>query len=181
LILRLNKIMQIQKIRSVLLTIFLLAISACYAQTPAPTLSMAGLKEQVTVRRDGRGIPYIEAKNEADLYFAQGYVTAQDRLWQMDLYRRVARGETAEIFGRTILEEDKRWRKFGFARLPKKVGEKYDAGKSRRARKLRARRQRFIATLDRKLCRSNFRFCSIARAIGRPPIRSSSAKFSTTR
>ncbi|MDQ3062394.1 MAG: penicillin acylase family protein, partial [Acidobacteriota bacterium] len=43
--------------------------------------------------------------------------TAQDRLWQMDLYRRVARGETAEIFGRTILEEDRRWRKFGFARV----------------------------------------------------------------
>ncbi|MCY7345354.1 MAG: penicillin acylase family protein, partial [Pyrinomonadaceae bacterium] len=64
-----------------------------------------------------RGIPYIEAQTEADLYFAQGYVTASDRLWQMDLYRRVARGETAEIFGKATLEEDKRWRKFGFARI----------------------------------------------------------------
>lgn len=87
-----------------------------FAQTPATQkLSISGLKETVTVRRDERGIPYIEARNEADLYFAQGYITASDRLWQMDLYRRVARGETAEIFGKTTLEEDKRWRKFGFA------------------------------------------------------------------
>ena len=67
------------------------------------------------VRRDERAIPYIEAKTDADLYFAQGFVTASDRLWQMDLYRRVARGETAELFGKITLEEDKRWRKFGFA------------------------------------------------------------------
>ncbi len=95
--------------------------ASCWAQTTAPkvdkTLSAAGLKENVTVRRDGRGIPYIEAKSEADLYFAQGFVTAQDRLWQMDLLRRVAGGETAEIFGGSVLEEDKRWRKFGFAKI----------------------------------------------------------------
>ncbi len=76
---------------------------------------MAGLQADVTVRRDARSIPYIEAKNDADLMFVQGYETARDRLWQMDLLRRVARGETAEIFGRTTLEEDKRWRRFGFA------------------------------------------------------------------
>lgn len=103
------------------LVLILILTSACWAQTIAPqaekTLSVSGLKETVTVRRDGRGIPYIEAKSEADLSFAQGYVTASDRLWQMDLYRRVARGETAEIFGRAVLEEDKRWRKFGFAAI----------------------------------------------------------------
>ena len=100
-----------------LLLLTLLTSSACLAQTAAPsrTLNVSGLKSSVTVRRDGRGIPYIEAKNDADLYFAQGFVTASDRLWQMDLYRRVARGETAEIFGASRLEEDKRWRKFGFA------------------------------------------------------------------
>ena len=93
---------------------------ACLAQEPnVPTteLKVAGLKSKVTIRRDGRGIPYIEAASEADLYFAQGYATAQDRLWQMDLYNRLARGETAEIFGNTTVEEDKRWRKFGFARV----------------------------------------------------------------
>jgi penicillin amidase len=78
---------------------------------------VAGLKDTVTVRRDSRSIPYIEAKNERDLYFVQGYVTASDRLWQMDLLRRVARGETAEIFGKSTLEEDKRWRRFGFAEI----------------------------------------------------------------
>ncbi|MDQ2974563.1 MAG: penicillin acylase family protein, partial [Acidobacteriota bacterium] len=45
------------------------------------TLTIAGLHDRVTVRRDERGIPYIEAKNDEDLYFAQGYVTATDRLW----------------------------------------------------------------------------------------------------
>ena len=85
---------------------------------PAPTKVIeAGLKGDVTVRRDGRGIPYIEAKSDSDLYFTQGYVTASDRLWQMDLLRRVARGETAEIFGGSVLEEDKRWRRFGFAEI----------------------------------------------------------------
>nr|AUN37314.1 penicillin acylase [uncultured bacterium] len=69
------------------------------------------------MRRDARWIPYIEAKNDADGYFAQGYVTASDRLWQMDLMRRLARGETAEIFGSSVLEEDKRWRRFNFAKV----------------------------------------------------------------
>ncbi|MBA4184855.1 MAG: penicillin acylase family protein [Acidobacteria bacterium] len=110
--------------RKIILFCFILIFvfaTACWAQTaPAlqeKTLAVSGLKDKVTVRRDERGIPYIEAKNEADLYFAQGFVTASDRLWQMDLYRRVARGETAEIFGRTALDEDRRWRKFGFARV----------------------------------------------------------------
>ncbi|MEO6656100.1 MAG: penicillin acylase family protein [Pyrinomonadaceae bacterium] len=83
---------------------------------PQKTL-VPGLKDQVNVRRDDRGIPYIEAKNDPDLYFAQGYVTASDRLWQMDLLRRLARGETAEIFGSSVIEEDKRWRRFGFAEI----------------------------------------------------------------
>ncbi|MBC7797274.1 MAG: penicillin acylase family protein [Pyrinomonadaceae bacterium] len=94
---------------------------ACLAQTPtlAPsqTLSLKGLQDSVTVKRDGRGISYIEAKNDADLYFAQGFVTASDRLWQLDLLRRVARGELSEIFGKQVLEQDKRWRKLGFAQI----------------------------------------------------------------
>lgn len=73
------------------------------------------LKSRVTVTRDERGIPYIQAANESDLYFAQGYVTASDRLFQMELFRRTARGELSEIFGSATLEEDKRHRTFGFA------------------------------------------------------------------
>jgi penicillin amidase len=84
------------------------------AQTNSKTLHLAGLRAPVIVRRDERGIPYIEAANESDLYFAQGYVTASDRLWQMELGRRFARGELAEILGRSALEEDKRHRTYGF-------------------------------------------------------------------
>src|SRR3954453_12350294 len=91
----------------------LLVISAA-AQNEVP---IEGLSAKVTVRRDARSIPYIEAANDADLYFAQGFETARDRLWQMDLLRRVARGETAEIFGKQALEEDKRWRRFGFSKI----------------------------------------------------------------
>jgi len=69
--------------------------TAMPSQTPAAsasqmTIQLAGLHAPVTVRRDERGIPYIEAANESDLNFAQGYVTASDRLWQMDLLRRTA-------------------------------------------------------------------------------------------
>lgn len=88
--------------------------------TTAPatkTQQLAGLRAPVTVRRDERGIPYIEATNDEDLYFAQGYVTASDRLWQMDLQRRTARGELSEIFGQPTLATDKLHRTFGFGRL----------------------------------------------------------------
>src|SRR5690242_11999028 len=59
--------------------------SAAGVQLKPPTVRLAGLHSTVTVRRDERGIPYIEAANEEDLYVAQGYVAASDRLWQMDL------------------------------------------------------------------------------------------------
>lgn len=90
---------------------------ATVSQTAPVEIRLAGLRESVFVRRDSRSIPYIDAKTDADLYFAQGYVTASDRLWQMDLLRRVAAGETAEIFGRATLNEDKRWRRFGFKEI----------------------------------------------------------------
>ena len=83
------------------------------AQQSTEPISLAGLKRQVTVRRDERGIPYIEAANDDDLFFAQGYITASDRLWQMDLLRRNVRGELAEIFGAGALAEDKRHRTMG--------------------------------------------------------------------
>src|ERR1700678_3472843 len=53
-------------------------------------LPMSGLSAPVTVRRDQHGVPHIEAASLDDLLFAQGYVTAQDRLWQMDMARRMA-------------------------------------------------------------------------------------------
>ncbi len=99
---------------------FLLFVTFCinaYSQASTEITTLSGIKDNVSVKRDTRWIPYIEAATDHDLYFVQGYVTASDRLWQMDLFRRVARGETAEIFGKTTLEEDKRWRRFGFAKV----------------------------------------------------------------
>ena len=90
----------------------------------ANTLQVSGLKDKVTVTRDERGIPYIEATNDADLNFAQGYITASDRLWQMDVLRRTTRGEMAEIFGKVVLEEDKRRRIYGFAKMSEEMAMK---------------------------------------------------------
>jgi penicillin amidase len=95
--------------------------TAAQQSDAAKTVTLAGLRAPVRIRRDERGIPHIEASNEADLYFAQGYATASDRLWQMDLLRRTARGELAEIFGRPVLEEDKRHRIYGLAALSEKL------------------------------------------------------------
>jgi len=81
------------------LTVSVSAAQTNLDQPGTKTLTMAGLRDRVTVRRDERGIPYIEAKNEEDLYFAQGYVTAGDRLFQMDLVRRTERGELSEVLG----------------------------------------------------------------------------------
>ena len=66
-----------------------------------------GLSAPVTVRRDQHGVPHIEAANLDDLLFAQGYVTAQDRLWQMDMARRMAAGDAAEILGPKLLDHDR--------------------------------------------------------------------------
>jgi penicillin G amidase len=88
---------------------------ACLAS--AEPFQHPSLKGAVTIRRDGRGIPYIKAANEHDLFFAQGYATAADRLFQMELLRRTVRGELAEVFGKELLEADRRRRVYGFARL----------------------------------------------------------------
>jgi penicillin G amidase len=69
-------------------------------------LHLAGLSAPVIVRRDWHGVPHIEATTQEDLFVAQGYVTAQDRLWQMDTYRRNANGELAEVMGRSLIKHD---------------------------------------------------------------------------
>jgi penicillin amidase len=69
-------------------------------------IALPGLDDSVTVFRDGRGMPHIYASSEHDLYLATGYLSAQDRLWQMDLIRRSSAGRLAEIFGRAYTEID---------------------------------------------------------------------------
>ena len=71
------------------------------------SLSVPGLSAQVTVQRDAHGVPHIHAQSVDDLVFAQGFVTAQDRLFQMDTLRRHAAGELAEILGSALLDHDK--------------------------------------------------------------------------
>jgi penicillin amidase len=66
-----------------------------------------GLSAPVMVRRDGHGVPHLEAANMDDLLFAQGYVTAQDRLWELDMARRMAAGDAAEILGPKLVDHDK--------------------------------------------------------------------------
>jgi acyl-homoserine lactone acylase PvdQ len=73
-------------------------------------VTLAGLQAPVTVVRDGYGVPHIYAQNEADLYFAQGYVHAQDRFWQMELNRRRGQGTLAEVLGQGAQATDAAWR-----------------------------------------------------------------------
>ncbi len=71
------------------------------------TQHVPGLSLPVIVRRDQHGVPHIEAATQDDLWFAQGYVTAQERLWQMDMFRRRSNGELAEVLGAKMLEHDR--------------------------------------------------------------------------
>ena len=93
------------------LVIFAGAVAWWFVYRPLPRLdgsiSLADLQHDVTVDRDGWGVPHIRATSVGDLAEAQGYVMAQDRLWQMDLLRRVARGELSEILGARTLAIDR--------------------------------------------------------------------------
>ncbi len=71
------------------------------------SLAIPGLAASVTVQRDTHGVPHIRAASLDDLVLAQGYITAQDRLWQMDALRRHAAGELAEILGPNMLPHDR--------------------------------------------------------------------------
>lgn len=76
------------------------------------TVRLGGLKSQVNVYRDGLGIPHIQASGEMDAFYAQGFVTTQDRLWQMEYDRRRGAGRWAEAVGLTALAQDKLMRRF---------------------------------------------------------------------
>lgn len=84
-------------------------------------LHLAGLSAPVTVRRDAHGVPHIDAATQADLFAAQGYVTAQDRLWQMDIYRRNSDGNLAEILGPSLVKHDIAQRVLQFRRTSQRV------------------------------------------------------------
>ena len=109
-------------IAAIVLVLLLVPVSVCAwfyiaAHRALPqldgTLRVAGLSAPVTVIRDQHGVPHITAASLQDLLFAQGYVTAQDRLWEMDMTRRYGRGELAEILGPDYVRSDRVQRVLG--------------------------------------------------------------------
>ncbi|MBT5078583.1 MAG: penicillin acylase family protein, partial [Candidatus Marinimicrobia bacterium] len=87
-------------------------------------LNIEGLQYPVTIYRDEASVPHIYAKSDHDLMFAQGWIHAQDRLWQMEMNRRVAMGRISEAFGNLALDTDRLVRTLGFNRLAKQDWEK---------------------------------------------------------
>ncbi len=81
----------------------------------AASVDLENLVDEVTVIRDSLAIPHVYAKNAEDLYRVVGYLTAQDRLWQMDLLRRITTGQLSEIFGEEMLGTDQLFRAFNFS------------------------------------------------------------------
>ncbi len=80
-----------------------------------------------TASRDQLGVPHVEAASIDDALWVQGYVTAQDRLWQMDLLRRIPAGELAEILGFNLLETDRRHRTLGLGRFARESAQRLPA------------------------------------------------------
>jgi penicillin G amidase len=78
---------------------------------------LAGLQGPVEVYRDEHGIPHVYAASTSDLFFAQGYLHAQDRFWQMDFWRHVGSGRLAELFGESQVDTDRFLRTLGWARV----------------------------------------------------------------
>jgi len=110
-----------------LVVVILAAVVGCaylVARSALPQLDgrlpVNGLSAPVTVTRDTHGVPTIEATSLDDLFFAQGYVTAQDRLWQMDVMRRFGAGELSEILGEDTLKLDREQRILGLRTAARK-------------------------------------------------------------
>ena len=88
--------------------------------------SIAGLTAEVKVIRDERGVPHIYASNEHDLYYMTGYITAQERLWQMDMVRHATQGRLSELFKRDMFDTDIFLRALGMSEKSRLVLEKED-------------------------------------------------------
>jgi len=80
------------------------------------TINIKGLNKPVEVRTDDHGVPHIFAENDEDLFFAQGYITARERMFQMDLTRLAGRGELSTVFGDKTVKTDRYFKTLGFYR-----------------------------------------------------------------
>jgi penicillin amidase len=94
----------------------LYTVRRSFPQT-AGTLAVPGLHGPVEVYRDAQGVPQIYAQDEHDLFFAQGFVHAQDRFWQMDFWRHIGSGTLSEMFGQGEVKADLFLRTLGWARV----------------------------------------------------------------
>jgi penicillin G amidase len=94
------------------------------------SVAVPGISSKVGVVRDQQGVPTIEAATLEDLFFAQGYVTAQDRLWQMDILRRAAAGELSEVIGEDTVKMDREQRILGL-RIAAEAAEKSISARDR--------------------------------------------------
>ncbi|MTI39870.1 penicillin acylase family protein [Fulvivirga lutimaris] len=117
---------------ALLVLVLLVAVGGyIYLQTLKPSYSgefnLNNLNEIVEVKYDTYGIPHIEANNVEDAYRALGYVHAQDRLWQMELMRRIAPGRLSEMFGPDLTETDKFFKTVGIHRVAEKEAARFDA------------------------------------------------------
>jgi penicillin amidase len=101
-------------------TIVLVGLGAWFVRRPWPqvsgTVQAPGLQASVEIIRDEWGVPHIYAQNEHDLFFAQGYVHAQDRLWQMEINRRTGSGTLSAIMGEPTVDADRGMRRLGLRR-----------------------------------------------------------------
>jgi penicillin amidase len=101
--------------RNVFAVTLLFVSTAAGASLPkGEEVHLAGLKDRVEILRDRWGVPHIYAANTADLFFAQGYMAARDRLWQIDLWRRIGTGKLAEVLGPQAIERDRLARAVAF-------------------------------------------------------------------
>ena len=103
----LRRFLRILLILAVLVFICGWLYSKTYYPDYSGALELKNISEEVTVYFDDIGVPHINAQNQKDAYVALGYVHAQDRLWQMELIRRIAAGRLSEIFGKDLLRVDR--------------------------------------------------------------------------
>ena len=89
--------------------------------TTSGTVTLNGLDGEVEIVRDADGVPHIFATTDHDAFFAQGYVHAQDRMWQMDFQRRVGAGRLSEVLGDATVETDKFLRTLGTYRAAQRA------------------------------------------------------------
>ncbi len=105
-------------------------VRASFPQTSG-ALRLAGLDDEVRVLRDDAGVPQVYASTSHDLFFAQGFVQAQDRFWQMDVRRHLTAGRLSELFGPTTLDADLVVRTLGWRRTAEREVARLDRGTRR--------------------------------------------------